>query len=109
MPQITATAIAGVFKISQRLRCACVPAARGVGVGMLIIKNKSEPMTLIAITAKYVPINGTTIDSAVTFTNCGPMIAEAKPPAITYEIAFGLNSSDAVSAAANRKNPWADI
>ena len=32
----------------------------------------------------------------------GPMIAETRPPAMTYEIALGRKLSDAVSAAAKR-------
>ena len=47
--------------------------------------------------------------SADILTNCGPKIAGIKPMAIKYDIAFGRNSSDAVSIAANLKNAWADI
>ena len=52
--------------------------------------------------AMYVPRNGITIASAEILTICGPIIAEANPPAITYEIALGLKFLVAVSAAANR-------
>ena len=100
--QIIATATVGVFMISQRLRPIGAFALRGLGFGMFSARNKTDPTTFMTMIARYVPIKGTTIDWAVTLTSCGPINAEASPPAMTYEIALGRNASLAVSAAANR-------
>ena len=70
--------------------------------GIFKNKNKNEPMKFKKTTAIYVPRKGMIIASADIFTICGPMIAEANPPAITYDIALGLKLLVAVSAAANR-------
>ena len=45
------------------------------------------------------------IVSDVALAISGPSNALNKPPASTHEIAFGLKASEAVSVAANRKNP----